>query len=324
MQPTLCSLGAARTVTGSAHLLDVGHASVLIDCGLFQGVRDVDERNRSSPVACPAELTAVVLTHGHLDHVGRLPLLVRGGFRGKILGHPATLEIAAIVLRDALAVSRRRGSTTHDADDVDETIARFRPLPYRAPHAIAPGVRVTLFDAGHILGSASVLVESAGGNVLFSGDLGRSGTPILRDPDTRFGPVAIDHVVLESTYGDRDHGDAVPVRERPRQVLRRALSDGGKVLVPAFSIGRTQELLYHLRALVRMRRDSRTPPVTPLALRPVSRQPSRQAVARGGSKRARMRQVWWITFGAPNWITFRAPAARMPQPHLRSPAAARP
>jgi metallo-beta-lactamase family protein len=248
---TLRVHGAARSVTGSCHQLDVAGATLLVDCGLFQGEHDATDRNRQCPVAHPADVAAVVLTHGHLDHVGRVPLLVRGGFAGPILGHPATLEIAAIVLRDALKVARYEGCPTHDEDDVERAIARFRPLPYQVPRTIAPGVRLTLFDAGHILGSASVLVESPEVNVLFSGDLGRAGTPILRDPNTRYpAGTRVDCVVLEATYGDREHRGAAPARERLRSVLRRALGDGGKVLVPAFSIGRTQELLYHLRALV--------------------------------------------------------------------------
>jgi metallo-beta-lactamase family protein len=250
MSPALRVLGAARTVTGSAHLLELDHASVLVDCGLFQGVPGASERNRVAPVERPAELSAVVLTHGHLDHVGRLPLLMQGGFDGPVLGHPATLAIAEIVMRDAAKIAEHHGGGGPTVADVEATVKRFEPLAYRKPHVLAEA-KVTLFEAGHILGSASVLVETAGCNVLFSGDLGRSTTPLLRAPNTQYPEgLRIDHVLVESTYGDREHPTGPSIRERLRDVLRKALEDGGKVLVPAFAVGRTQELLYHLRGLI--------------------------------------------------------------------------
>ena len=250
MPPSLRVLGAARTVTGSAHLLELDHGSLLVDCGLFQGVPGASDKNRVAPVERPGELAAVMLTHGHLDHVGRLPLLVQGGFEGPVLGHAATLAIAEIVMRDAAKIAEHEGKGGPTVADVEATVARFEPLAYREPHALGDS-KVTLFEAGHILGSASVLVETGGCNVLFSGDLGRSSTPLLRAPNTQYPEgLRIDHVLIESTYGDREHPSGPSVRERLRDVLRKALEDGGKVLVPAFAVGRTQELLYHLRALI--------------------------------------------------------------------------
>jgi len=243
-------MGAAGTVTGSAYVLALDGHEILVDCGVFQGEVDAAERNAQAPVPDPSELGAVVLTHGHLDHVGRLPLLSRGGFAGPIFGHPATLAIAEIVLRDALKISQFAGAGVYSTDDVEATLALFQPVAYEARRAIPGGARLTLFDAGHILGSSSALVEAAGGSILFSGDLGRRQTPILRDPNTAYpASTSVDHVVIESTYGDRLHPTGITSRERLREVLRRALDDGGKVLVPAFSIGRTQELIAHLREL---------------------------------------------------------------------------
>lgn len=250
MANTLRFSGAARTVTGSAYHLTLDGHEILVDCGVFQGERDAADRNARAPVPTPAHLTAVVLTHGHLDHVGRLPLLTKDGFRGAIYGHPATLAITEIVLRDAAKIAQYDGNGNYGIEDVEEVLRRFEPVPYRAPRAITDSVRLTFFDAGHILGSSSVLLESSDGTVLLSGDLGRRNTPILRDPNTSYPEgVSVDAVVIESTYGDRDHPRGPTLLERLGETLRRALDDGGKVLIPAFSIGRTQELVFHLRAL---------------------------------------------------------------------------
>ena len=245
---SLCLHGAARGVTGSAH--ELGSETVLVDCGAFQGERDAAERNREPPIRDVATLGTVVLTHGHLDHVGRLPVLVRRGYRGPIFGHTATLAIAEIVLRDAARVGALEGGAAYGDEDVDAAAALFCGLPYGAKLHVGDGLDLTLFDAGHILGSASVLLEWRDTSILLSGDLGRRGTPILRDPNTSYPAFTrVDHVVIEATYGDREHAARASIQDRLRWILRRALDDGGKVLVPAFSIGRTQELIYHLRAL---------------------------------------------------------------------------
>ena len=250
---TFC--GAAGGVTGSCYHLAVDGAALVIDCGVFQGERDADDRNRGRFPFEPAGVAAVVLTHGHLDHVGRLPRLGRG-FTGPVLGHPATLDIARLILEDSAKVAIHADrEPLYGPDEVAAVAAQMQAIGYGRSQAIGP-FTVSLHDAGHILGSASVRVAWRDGGVeraiLFSGDLGRAGTPILRDPNLRWEPVrdGVDWIVTESTYGDRRHPDREESRRAFRDVVQRALDDGGKVLIPAFSIGRTQEILYELNAMV--------------------------------------------------------------------------
>jgi metallo-beta-lactamase family protein len=261
MTASLTFLGAARGVTGSCYHLDVDGEGLLIDCGTFQGDRDADRRNRQPLDLDGASLHALVLTHGHLDHVGRSPLLARTGFTGRVLGHAATLDIARIILEDSAKIARhdfRNEPPPYTEDHVEEIVAGMLPIRggYGHPHRVGP-FTITLFDAGHILGSSSVRVswsEASGRSraILFSGDLGVVGAPILADPFTAWDATrdAVDYVVTESTYGDRLHGPRSQVREQLQRVIERALRDGGKVLIPAFSIGRTQEILYELNTMV--------------------------------------------------------------------------
>ena len=254
---TLSFHGAARGVTGSCYHLQVGDEAVVIDCGTFQGDRDDEARNRAPFGFAPEGVAALILTHGHLDHVGRSPLLVKRGFAGQILGHAATLEIASIILDDSAKIANHADDEPlYDADDVEATKALMRPIrAYRAATVIGR-FTIELFDAGHILGSSSVRVSWRDGStsraVLFSGDLGVAGAPILRDPFTAWDPVAdaVDVVVTESTYGDRTHPARAEVRTNLRRIVERAIADGGKVLIPAFSIGRTQEVLYELNTMI--------------------------------------------------------------------------
>lgn len=258
MAATLSFLGAARGVTGSCYHLEVDGVGLLVDCGTFQGDREADRRNRQPLEVDGGSLAGLVLTHGHLDHVGRSPLLARTGFQGKVLGHSATLEIARIILEDSAKIARldRFNPPAYTEDHVEEICAAMQRVKrYLEPTRLGP-FTITLYDAGHILGSSSVRVEwrEAGTSraILFSGDLGVAGAPILHDPFTAWDPVrdAVDFVVTESTYGDRLHGPRSQVREQLQRVVARALHDGGKVLIPAFSIGRTQEILYELNAMV--------------------------------------------------------------------------
>jgi metallo-beta-lactamase family protein len=254
---TLTFLGAARGVTGSCYLLEHDGAALVIDCGTFQGDEEDEAQNREPLRIDGRRVVAAVLTHGHLDHVGRLPLLPRTGFTGEVLGHGATLDIAKIILADSAKIAAHaEGPPLYGEREVAEVTDRMRPIAdYGVAREVGP-FTVELFDAGHILGSSSVRVtwRQAGAEraILFSGDLGVAGAPLLRDPFTAWDPQrhAVDAVVTESTYGDRSHPPRAAVRAQLAEVVRRALGDGGKVLIPAFSIGRTQEVLYELNTLI--------------------------------------------------------------------------
>lgn len=262
--PTLTFAGAARGVTGSCYHLELDGFGLVIDCGVFQG-RDGEAMSREPFAFSVRDVDAVVLTHGHLDHVGRLPRLAQQGFAGKVHGHPATLEIARLILEDGARIATyRRGEPLYGADDVAHSLSRATALPYLRETMLGP-FRVRLFDAGHILGSASVRVawDTPAGEkaILFSGDLGSHGAPILREPTERWDAErdAVDWVVTESTYGDSEHPERSAARAQFRDAVLRAISDGGKVLIPAFAVGRTQEVLYDLEILAESKKLPRVP-----------------------------------------------------------------
>ncbi|MDZ4742983.1 MAG: MBL fold metallo-hydrolase [Verrucomicrobiota bacterium] len=251
-------LGAAGgDVTGSAYLIETSQARVLLDFGIFQG-RGAYEKNILPQQLAPGQLDAVILTHAHLDHTGRLPLLAKAGYSGKIFCTPATIEMAALVLKDSAKVqaqdiqrlNRKRERAGEDrldplysAQDVQNTLTLFRPLEYKSPQQIAPGIVVRMREAGHMLGSASIEVRADGKTVVFSGDLGPRGAAILQDPDPF---ECADLVFLESTYGDRNHK---PLRETLAEfeaILNEVIERKGKIMVPSFAIGRTQQILYYL------------------------------------------------------------------------------
>lgn len=258
--------GADRGVTGSCHRVEVGGTRLLIDCGLFQGSREIEEDNEAAFGFDAAEIDFVLLTHAHLDHCGRLPLLTARGFRGDVVATAATRDLAALVLRDAAFLqaeearyresraSRGRPAGTAVAPlyteaDVDRTLERFgTEARYGRRMQLAKGVHATFLDAGHILGSACVLLELEEGGerrrVLFSGDLGSSGRPILRDPER---PPWADVVVMETTYGDRLHKPLAPSVTELYEVIERTFARGGNVLIPTFALERAQELLFFLR-----------------------------------------------------------------------------
>ena len=259
----LTFLGAAGAVTGSRHLVETDQARVLIDCGLFQGEKALRERNWAPFPVEPRTIDAVVLTHAHIDHSGYLPRLVAKGFDGPVYGTPATLDLCRVLLLDSAHLQEeeaeyrnRKGRTRHTPAlplytiaEAEVALRRLRPLPYGQRSQVAPGVTVRLNDAGHILGSAIVELWAGPGDgppvLVASGDLGRYSRPILRDPQ----PVAQGRtLIMESTYGDRRH----PVEEPADQlaaVVRQAVARRGILLIHAFSIGRTQDLLYILREL---------------------------------------------------------------------------
>jgi len=253
--------GADRGVTGSCHLLEAAGKNILVDCGLYQGGRPAAEENAGDFGFDVRKIDFVLLTHAHLDHCGRLPLLEKRGFRGEIVATAATRDLARLVLLDAAHLqeeearaharrAERRGETEAPAPlygliDALNVFDRFgRAGAYEKPIELAPGVAVTFFDAGHILGSASVLVEAEGKRVLFSGDIGNFGRAILRDPVV---PHGVDVVVMESTYGDRDHRALEPTLDEFYQALNESFQRGGNVVIPTFALERAQELLFYMR-----------------------------------------------------------------------------
>ena len=259
--------GAAGDVTGSAYHVQTAAASVLVDFGLFQGVDNAEQFNRLPRALKEARLDAVLLTHAHLDHTGRLPLLPKNGYAGPIFCTPATIELTALILRDSAKVQtqdlerfnrkRQRANQPpldplYTSADVEATIQLLRAVPYNEPVPVAPGIRARFVEAGHMLGSASIelTVEEASRKwtVVFSGDIGPKGAPILRD--ARCLPKA-NLVFLESTYGDRNHK---PLRETIAEfesIVKGVVARKGKLLVPTFAIGRAQLLLYLLGSMFR-------------------------------------------------------------------------
>jgi len=262
-------LGAAQTVTGSMHLVRTHSAAVLLDCGLYQGRRrESYERNRELSLPVP-QLSALVLSHAHIDHSGALPILARHGHRGPIWATSATRDLCAVMLRDAANIMASDARTLtrqnarenrddevfpplYDDDDVVDALERFRTLPYHQTVEIAPGVQLTFHDAGHVLGSAITVldVEERGARrrIVFTGDLGRADRPILRDPEV---PSATEVLITESTYGDRLHDAVEKMEENLASVVDRTIRRGGKLLIPSFALERAQELvlaLKHLRA----------------------------------------------------------------------------
>ena len=249
-------------VTGSAYLVETGAAKVLVDCGMFQGARRSENHNRLPKKGAFKNLDAVILTHAHLDHTGRLPLLTRAEYEGPIYATPATIDVAQLILKDSAHLQKsdverqnrrrmRQGQPLieplYEEQDVNRLKELYRPLKYDQPTEIAPGVIARVVEAGHMLGSTSIelTVDDNGQKkvIVFSGDIGPRGAPLHRDP-TPFKHA--DFVFMESTYGDKDHLSLEKTAVEAREVVRKAVESGGKILVPTFAVGRTQILLYLL------------------------------------------------------------------------------
>lgn len=269
--PSITFLGAAGTVTGSKYLVESGAARVLVDCGLFQGLRELRRRNWDPLPVDPASIDAVVLTHAHLDHTGYLPRLVSQGFTGPVFCTPGTSDLCKLVLPDAgrLQEEDARQANKHGYTrwspaeplfteaDAFEALSRVKPVGFERRVSPAPGIEIEFIPAGHLLGSAYVRMAFAnpGRDVLFGGDLGRYSRPVLPDPSR---VARADVVLVESTYGDRDH-ERDDDGEELAEVVRSTMSRGGKVIVPAFAIGRVEEVLYWLKRLEDERRIPSVP-----------------------------------------------------------------
>ena len=249
--------GAARSVTGSRHLLETRAGGVLLDCGLYQGPRDeAFKRNRHLGFDLKA-VQSVILSHAHIDHSGALPALVKAGWSGPIYATPATADLAALMLLDSAAiqerdvefVNKREGTARqplYTSDDARAAAALLRPVPYHQAFQVADQVTASFHDAGHMLGSALVDLKAEGRHIVFSGDLGRASLPILRSPELLSGA---DTLILESTYGNRVHPPEEDEERDLAAIIRKVAGRGGKILVPAFAVGRTQHLTYRLKRL---------------------------------------------------------------------------
>jgi metallo-beta-lactamase family protein len=267
--------GAAKTVTGSMHQLTVDGKCYLLDCGQYQGRRkEAEERNKNFPFPC-REVSAVMLSHAHIDHSGNLPLLVKNGFHGPIYASPGTADLCHPMLADSAAIQekdaeflnkrylRRKSlkvATTpgdhlveplYTVENAEATDALFRPVPLHTRTQIAPGIRYQSFEAGHMLGSTCMLLDLESGGqktrLGFTGDLGRPGLPIIRDPE----PLpSVDYLIMESTYGDRVHEPIQSVTKKLANIVKRTIERGGKIIVPAFAVGRTQQLVLMLHQLI--------------------------------------------------------------------------
>lgn len=257
--------GADRGVTGSCHLVECAGKKILVDCGLYQGSRELDEENADDFGFDAASIDYLLLTHAHLDHCGRIPLLTKRGFRGEIITTAATRELARLVMLDSAHLqeeearyqSRRKARHGHGhkhvalysvLDALNSTEHFGRTAPYGQPLELAPGIRATFLDAGHILGSASIHLEleedGRQRSILFSGDLGNAERPLLRSPAT---PPSVDVVVMETTYGDRLHKPLAPSVTELYEAINDTFKRGGNVIIPTFALERAQELLFYLR-----------------------------------------------------------------------------
>ena len=259
--------GAAQTTTGSMHLVEANGKRILLDCGLYQGHRkEAFEKNRNMPVD-PAKIDAVILSHAHIDHSGNLPQLVRNGFRGKVFARQSTVDLCSVMLKDSCFLQRRdleyvnkkrraQGKRLfeplYEEEDVDALMAHMEPVHMREPREIFKGVTLTFFNAGHILGSALVQLDVDGGTghrhrLLFSGDLGQPNQPIINHYEY---PQGADILLIESTYADRMHPSEEDVEGRLKAFFDQIVRQKSKLIIPAFSVGRTQQILYYLNRLL--------------------------------------------------------------------------
>lgn len=272
----LTFLGAAGSVTGSKYLVEAAGKRLMVDCGIFQGLPELSERNYKPLPVDPKTIDYLVLTHAHLDHTGWLPVLVKAGFRGPIFANQATIELATLLLKDSAHLQQEderhaakfKNKHNHRAereplygpDDVDPVLEAMKPMPRNGGFDLSPEFHVESYDAGHILGSSSLELsfQENGKKIVavFSGDIGRYGEPILNDPATP--QSCADVLICESTYGDREHASGDPA-EMLAGIVNRVVKRGGSIVIPAFAIGRTQTFMYYLRQLEDQQRIPRVP-----------------------------------------------------------------
>ncbi|MDW7650337.1 MAG: MBL fold metallo-hydrolase [Bacillota bacterium] len=265
MKLTFC--GGAKTVTGSSFLLDAAGKKILIDCGMFQGPRRLRTRNASEYPYNPAEIDLIILSHAHIDHSGLIPRLVKDGFQGRVLATPATIDLAKIMLPDSGHIQTMEAEWTnrkneragrppveplYTVEDAEQSFKFFQAVGYYDTFTISPEILLKFYDAGHILGSAIVeLTITENGRrekVVFSGDLGKSNQPIIRDPDV---VEEVDYLITESTYGTRDHEQEEQKLEILQKIINDTVERQGNIVVPSFAVGRTQEILFYLAMLMR-------------------------------------------------------------------------
>lgn len=267
-------IGAAQTVTGSMHLIETEKAKFILDCGLYQGKRkDAFEINRNFDQFYPADIDFVILSHAHIDHAGNLPTLVKKGFDGKIYSTFATRDLCTIMLQDSAHIQekdveyvnkrrKREGKNLFEPlylqSDALEALEKFVGINYRKEFKITPEISLTFYDAGHILGSAVVFLKILENGVQitlgFSGDLGRPNLPILKDPELI---PNVDYWICESTYGGKDHDNPIDSEEQLAAVLNKAIKNKSKIIIPAFSVGRTQEIVYALHSIFEKKKAER-------------------------------------------------------------------
>jgi metallo-beta-lactamase family protein len=269
-------IGAARTVTGSMHLIKTNNSTFLLDCGLYQGKRkEAFEINRTLEYFDPAEIDFVILSHAHIDHAGNLPSLVKKGFTGKIYSTFATMGLCSIMLKDSAHVqakdveyvNKKRAKKKqnlfellYDEEDVNKTLSQFAGVNYHHEIELASGIKLTFFDAGHILGSAitflSIKENGNTTNIGFSGDLGRPNLPILKDPEKI---PDVDYFICESTYGAKLHESPINAEQKLAEVVKSSIQRKSKIIIPAFSVGRTQEIVYTLHRIFESGKLERIP-----------------------------------------------------------------